>query len=88
MAPTSYHFPLKAIDPGGYRWPPNIPLAQNSYFRLAIFQVPNFRGRFEALNDVFLGITWARRCFFVCFCGCLSVLKDGHSDSLQEDHHS
>ena len=27
----------KCIDPGGYRWPPTIPLAQNSYFRLAVF---------------------------------------------------
>jgi hypothetical protein len=25
------------------------------------FRVPNFRGRFEALNDIFLGIAWARR---------------------------
>ena len=39
--------------------PPTIPLAQNSYFRLAIFWqffgVLNFRGRFEALNDIFFG---------------------------------
>ena len=51
-------------DPGGYQWPPTIPLAQNSYFRLAVFLavfwVPNFWGRFEALNDVFLGIAWTR----------------------------
>ena len=33
------HSALKYLvnDPGGYRWPPTIPLAQNSYFRLAVF---------------------------------------------------
>lgn len=39
-----------------------IPLAQNSYFRLvvffAFFQAPNFRGRFEVVNDVVFGIAW------------------------------
>ena len=28
---------------------------------LAVFRVPNFRGRFEAINDIFLGIICARR---------------------------
>ena len=45
------------IDPGGYRWPPTIPMAQNNYFRLAflaIFRVLNFRGHFEVLNNIFL----------------------------------
>ena len=55
------------IDPGGYQWLPTIPLAQNNYFRLTAFQVPNFRGRFEALNDVF----WASPFYFI------NVLLDG-----------
>ena len=42
------------VDIGGH---PPIPLAQNTVFYLGsffiLFQVPNFRGRFEALNDVF-----------------------------------
>ena len=28
---------------------------------LAVFRVLNFRGHFEALNDVVLGIAWVRR---------------------------
>ena len=30
-------------------------------FQIGSLRVPNFRGHFEALNDIFLGITWARR---------------------------
>ena len=44
------------MDIGGH---PLISLAQKTVFHLGIFsvvfQVPNFRGRFEALNDVFWG---------------------------------
>ena len=38
---------------------PPIPLARKTIFHLrsflAVFQGPNFRGRFESLNDVFWG---------------------------------
>ena len=44
------------MDIGGH---PPIPLAQKIVFHLGsfstIFRVPNFRGHFEALNDVFWG---------------------------------
>jgi hypothetical protein len=52
-----------ASDPGGYRWPPPFPAGSKQLFGnfgnllfLAVFQVLNFRSRFEALNDVFLGM--------------------------------
>ena len=34
------------------------------------FWVPNFRGHFEALNDIFLGIAWARSAIALLFCQC------------------
>ena len=44
------------MDIGGH---PPIPLARKIVFHLGsfstVFQVPNFWGRFEALNDVFWG---------------------------------
>ena len=47
------------MDIGGH---PPIPLDQNNYplwqfpsYFSTVFWVPNFRGRFEALNDVILG---------------------------------
>ena len=44
------------VDIGGH---PPIPLAQKTVFHLrsfsTVFQVQNFRGRFEALNDIFWG---------------------------------
>jgi hypothetical protein len=44
------------VDIGGH---PPIPRAQKTVFHLGsfsiVFQVPNFEGRFEALNDVFWG---------------------------------
>ena len=44
------------VDIGGH---PPVPLARKTVFHisnfLAIFQVPNFQGHFEALNDVFWG---------------------------------
>ena len=50
----------KLYDPGGYRWRPTYSTDPKNSFQLgsfsAIFWVPNFRGCFEALNDVFLGI--------------------------------
>jgi hypothetical protein len=50
---------LIQVDIGGH---PPIPLAQRTISILAVFlqffRVPNFWGRFEALNDVF----WARQC--------------------------
>jgi hypothetical protein len=41
---------LIQVDIGGR---PLIPLAQHTISILAVFRVPNFSGRFEALNDVF-----------------------------------
>jgi hypothetical protein len=62
------------VDIGGH---PPIPLARKTVFHLGsfstVFWVPNFWGRFEALNDVFWGfgaqvtieaLTWASRKFF------------------------
>jgi hypothetical protein len=47
------------VDIGGH---PPIPLARKTVFHLGsfstIFWVPNFWGRFEALNDIFWGF-WA-----------------------------
>jgi hypothetical protein len=47
---------LIQVDIGGH---PPIPLARKIVFHLGkfsmVFWVPNFRGRFEALNDVFWG---------------------------------
>jgi hypothetical protein len=47
---------LIQVDIGGH---PPIPLARKIVFHLGsfstVFQVPNFWGRFEALNDVFWG---------------------------------
>jgi hypothetical protein len=44
------------VDVGGH---PPILLARKTIFHLgnfsAIFRVPNFRGHFEALNDIFWG---------------------------------
>jgi hypothetical protein len=48
------------VDIGGH---PPIPVDQKTFFHLGsfsiVFRVPNFRGRFEALNDVFWGF-WAQ----------------------------
>jgi hypothetical protein len=48
------------MDIGGH---PPIPLAQNRVFHLdsfsTVFRVPNFWGRFEALNNIFWGF-WAQ----------------------------
>jgi hypothetical protein len=47
---------LIQVDIGGH---PPIPLARKIVFHLGsfstVFRVPNFRGRFEALNDIFWG---------------------------------
>ena len=43
-------------DPSGYRWPPTIPLAQNSYFRLAVFFFWQFSG--PKLSGSFWGPKW------------------------------
>ena len=44
-------------DPGGNRWPPTCPLGSKQLFSslvvFTVFWVLNFRGRFEALNDIF-----------------------------------
>jgi hypothetical protein len=44
------------VDIGGH---PPIPLARKTVFHLGsfstVFRVPNFWGRFEALNDIFWG---------------------------------
>jgi hypothetical protein len=51
--------PQSKHDPGGYGGHPPIPLARKTIFHLGsfstVFRVPNFWGRFEALNDVFWG---------------------------------
>ena len=60
---TSYSTSMIHVDIGSH---PPIPLDQKYYFNSAffsmIFQVLNFRGHFEALNDVFLGSQWIH-CF-------------------------
>jgi hypothetical protein len=49
---------LQLHDPGGYRWPPIYSTgSKNSFppwqFLFSSFRVPNFEGRFEALNIIF-----------------------------------
>lgn len=45
------------IDPGGYRWPPTYATSSKTIISVwqffTIFRVLNFRGHFEALNDIF-----------------------------------
>jgi hypothetical protein len=51
--------PLIQVDIGGHPPIPPIPRARKTVFHLGsfstVFRVPNFWGRFEALNDVFWG---------------------------------
>ena len=58
---------------------------------LAVFRVPNFQGRFEVLNKVFLGIAWARRAINLIFFECTprqdlsnGLSNDPNGDRMQK----
>jgi hypothetical protein len=71
----------KGGDPGGHQWPPTYSIGSNYSFHLCsfsiVFWVPNFRGPFEALKNVFL--TW--KCLIYL---CLDIL--GTSECVLLDH--
>jgi hypothetical protein len=50
-------FMVPLFDPGGYRWPPTYSTGSKTNFHFGsfflVFQVLNFRDRFEAPNNIF-----------------------------------
>jgi len=82
------HCPLRGED--WSRWisvPTHHSTGSKQLFQISSFfgsfRIPNFWGRFEALNDIFLGITWA---LLICQCTPRRDLSNGPSNDPNGDH--